>query len=281
MTRRLVVAPHRMVPTVPKRNGDEMLQVSEAIRSRIKKFDGVVILDLDMPNLENEVIDAAGIDHIAISGARALRVTIRNLNGTMTVSGAPQPTICTQLRVERCNVKRLSSSAAEFLNCAFVETVIHELLGAGATFSHCSFSGSVKKGIFFPKAKGARTSRDSSDFEENDFTKCELGDVSFRGGVNLKKQRFSSEQTKLIIERAPALLELLDRELEEDQTSDGVRKLRNFVRRSVVDFGQQQIFVSKPIAREFLCKYLADFEKERDALSPEFAEWARVIRRYC
>ncbi len=254
-------------------------RLSPKIRSCIQRQEGLVFLNLDLEKIENEDIDATGIDDIGIATRELANVRIRNFSGTLTLGGSSNWPHCRKLTIQDCVSGRFGLYQSVFVECEFIECEIDELWATDSVFTRCKFTGSIKKGVFTRKPKSAA---DNFEFEGNDFRECDLGDVSFRLGIDLRKQRFNPVQTRMNIHDAPELLRQLESCVEHGNASSGLLKLSAFLQQSVSLFKQRDVFVSKPFAKAYLCRYLAEVdEDERNRVSPRFTKWAQELQIQC
>jgi len=249
-----------------------------AIGNYESSVEGLRILNLEAERLADHEVNAVDIDHIAIAAREVEAVRIVGLTGSLHVGGGGIKPNCYGLLLERCVVGRLALYDAVLANCSFVECQIDELLASGSIFSDCKFTGRIAKGIFAPRSA---SEPGAPQFENNDFSECDLGDVAFRGGIDLSRQRFNPVQTRMNIENAELLLSRIDQRISAGSSATGLADIRAFLKRSM-DFNQSHIFISKEVARRYLVKYIANIDQaERKMVSSEFADWANEIERHC
>lgn len=80
---------------------------------------------------------------------------------------------------------------ARFERCTFLRCDFGEHFSFCADYIDCTFSGKVKKAVFYGRAPGGHGCDGKTNvFEGNDFADATLGDVGFRGGVNAAAQRW-------------------------------------------------------------------------------------------
>jgi hypothetical protein len=266
--------------SVPLSRG-ELPGIPESLKSRLRKIEALVVLDLGGVNLADEHVDATGVDHIAIGGATLRRIVFENIRGSVFIDSGLSSTECSHLQFTNCVVDRFTTKGVTFADCRFIDVTFEELFADDSTLSTCIFSGAIHKGIFSAKPATSPGATTLPAFEGNDFTACELGDVDFRGGIDLLKQRFGSDQRRLIVDDGPRMLDELNRYLKVCNNSVGARRLRDFFQRSVHDYRQRQVFISLPFAKNFLCGYLMELGKDRSLVSAEFAAWASDIEKSC
>jgi hypothetical protein len=94
---------------------------------------------------------------------------------------------------------------ARFLRCSFRDVDIRNWRGHTLELVDCTFSGRLKRGVFFgavPPEKQVFLRRDRNEFRGNDFAAMELIDVMFRLGVDLSQQRLPSGSQYLYLPNA-------------------------------------------------------------------------------
>jgi hypothetical protein len=171
----------------------------------------------------------------------------------------------------------MTASLAAFEACQFLACTFAAIRAVGASFVGCIFEGTVRSAIFDCTYYRQLEPQGSLPFFDNDFRSCELRDTSFRGGVDLHRQTFSDEQERLNIPDGRRLLaELDDLIRKRGAAAAGLRKFHESLHRTVIDFHQEQVFVSK----EFLQEVRADSGELWDRCAagyPEFARWASGV----
>jgi hypothetical protein len=253
-------------------------KLAAKLQSRLDSVDGRVFLDLS--GIESESIVATDIDDLSVH-SNVLDLSVREFKGTVDVGRAEQLTVCRRLRLVNCSINTMTASRAAFEECEFVDCNFRALRAVGASFVRCTFSGLIRSAIFQRESRprGLGGAQELLPFEGNDFSHCELLDTDFRGGIDLRKQTFSTQQQQLIIPAATQLLAQLDAYMLKTRAGAGVRKFHEFLRRSVVDFKQEEVFVSTDILRKTLAPHLRDFRGKVAEVSPAFARWAATAER--
>jgi hypothetical protein len=92
-------------------------------------------------------------------------------------------------------INATTPGTARFLRCSFREVHIQDFFGLTCGFVDCVFSGTIEKAVFQSKLLGPhrdRFGRSENDFRGNDFSGAKLGDVAFRGGIDLTSQNLPS-----------------------------------------------------------------------------------------
>jgi hypothetical protein len=267
------------VDTLPR--GVKVSGVPKGLASRVRKVHDFVVLDLNGVALVDAHIDARDIGYIPVGNGSLTNVVIENMVGDIFIEGDARPTICRNLTLRKSKVRKLTTQRAVFAECVFEDVAIAELWSTGSVFWRCHFSGKIDKGLFSPGTRDTRLQVDRMSFEENDFSQCDLRDVDFRGGVELPKQKFSQAQAALIVSDGPLIVDALERFVEAHSECAGAHSLLKYFRRAVTEFEQRQVFVSKQVAKNVICKHLADLGKRRSAVSAEFAAWVAEIDEVC
>lgn len=112
-------------------------------------------------------------------------------------------------RFEDCRVRELHLGESVFKRCKFVDVRIHSLWSDGADIVDCVFSGVIKSGVLQPNSPSpsiAKT-RQPRQIVGNDFSQCDLGSDVFRGGVDLRFQRFRGVGDECLVFDGPSFLE--------------------------------------------------------------------------
>ncbi len=93
-----------------------------------------------------------------------------------------------------------------FVDCSFDGTLIRNWRSKDAELVNCSFSGRIQDVVFEGKASldnRAYLQRDINQFERNDFSQATLSRCSFRGGIDLTKQRLPMGPEYVYLADAP------------------------------------------------------------------------------
>lgn len=96
---------------------------------------------------------------------------------------------------------------ARFISCTFEDAVIEHWFCFGVELVDCTFSGKLKKVVFngeVPRDKREVVNRRYNQFENNDFSRARLNDVSFRTGIVLTKQQLPTGDEYRFLQDAPA-----------------------------------------------------------------------------
>jgi hypothetical protein len=148
------------------------------------------------------------------------------------------------------------------MNCSFRNVRIHEFYGFDVELIDCVFSGRIDGGIL----NGTRDplglrlrrferwfGRKSNEISGNNFSQCELGDFSFRTGIDLEAQRLPT---------GPHYLYLIDSALAVERGRAGIaswpddetRRLASILLDIMADdlsAGQKQQFYRLPVRGQF------------------------------
>jgi uncharacterized protein YjbI with pentapeptide repeats len=89
--------------------------------------------------------------------------------------------------------KVIAPGRATFLRCSFRDVQVGEIFAKEAEFVDCVFSGRIRTAVFSGTPYNtAHLDRDTNLYLNNDFSQVTFGDVAFRRGVDLAKQRLPS-----------------------------------------------------------------------------------------
>jgi hypothetical protein len=112
----------------------------------------------------------------------------------------------------------------------------------------CQFSGLIKDGNFWltkrdPKAEALQLSLAHACFEGNDFSECELRNVSFRGGIDIEAQTFGDKDGGLVIPNGPQFLERWSKQVKSRSVRDRLSWFTHYVRLTVDQFDQHSVYI--------------------------------------
>ncbi|MDR1443023.1 MAG: hypothetical protein LBJ02_11720 [Bifidobacteriaceae bacterium] len=85
-----------------------------------------------------------------------------------------------------------SGDVARFVRCSFENVRIRDWYCWEVEFVDCVFSGVLRNVVFdgqVPEMNRGRAGRDVNEFIGNDFSRADLRGVTFRGGIDLGRQR--------------------------------------------------------------------------------------------
>ncbi len=113
----------------------------------------------------------------------------------------------------------------------------------------CQFSGIIKDGNFWltkrdPKAEARQLSLAHACFEGNDFSECELRNVSFRGGIDIEAQTFGDKYDGLVIPNGPQFLDRWSKQVKSRSVRDRLSWFTHYVRLTVDQFDQRSVYIN-------------------------------------
>jgi hypothetical protein len=145
------------------------------------------------------VLSGRRLEYFCAIGSRFQQCSFRDVKFGSAVWGAGR----TQSEYTNCcfdgaTFRSVVPGNARFVNCSFRNVRIHELYGHDVELVDCVFSGCIDKGFLngtrdplglrfglFERLVG----RKKNQISGNDFSQCELGDFSFRTGIDLEQQQ--------------------------------------------------------------------------------------------
>ena len=152
---------------------------------------------------------------------------------------------------DRCRITATTPGVARFVRCSFRNCTIRDFFGHFVEFVDCVFSGRIRKAVFFGRTPDHHEElgidRATNAFHGNDFRDCELIDVSFRGGIDLRAQTLPQGPGYLyLMDGAHALARARKCVLGWDDLED--RRIAMAMLRGLemdVAGGQEQLFISR------------------------------------
>jgi uncharacterized protein YjbI with pentapeptide repeats len=116
----------------------------------------------------------------------------------------PKPTLFKRCSFVTSDLLQSHLINARFEECDFSGARIEEWTSSIAEFVECRFEGTLERCIFWGRPHGPlgdalRPKRVRNEFRGNDFSHADLRDCSFRGGIDIREQRWptSSEYVRL------------------------------------------------------------------------------------
>lgn len=118
----------------------------------------------------------------------------------------------------RADLSRTLPGIARFERCQFDHTRIDKWFAFQAEFVDCTFSGPIKSvrfhGTVEPTELAPRVGRTANEFRGNDFSRADLVDVEFVGGIDIDRQRWPASSDYRRIDRLPDRLHAASRVVE-------------------------------------------------------------------
>jgi len=103
----------------------------------------------------------------------------------------------------RCKFAFGAVGNARLVRCRFESCRLENLIGTNLELIECTFPDTtIMKGVFHGKVEGStqvRAQRSVNEIRGNDFSQTELGDVDFRGGIDLTKQKLPISEEYLFV----------------------------------------------------------------------------------
>lgn len=138
---------------------------------------------------------------------------------------------------------------ARFVDCSFRNVRLTNWIATTMELVGCTFSGTLRRAIFnarVPAQLGEELGRLENEFHDNDWRNMTLRDVTFRGGIDLARERLPVGEEYLYVPNAGAALALARRHLESNVDTfreDGLLLLT--VLEAEVSRGQRQLFLCR------------------------------------
>jgi hypothetical protein len=102
-----------------------------------------------------------------------------------------------------CDLRGVDVAEARFENCSFADAKIEEWMTYCAEFVDCDFATRIVNCVFSATPRNCSHRRRKNDFRGNDFSRAELIDTVFIGGVDLDLQRWPTSEDYVRIDDAP------------------------------------------------------------------------------
>jgi len=168
----------------------------------------------------------------------------------VTLGAGQEVSVYTDCAFSGLKARHMAGGFVRFERCAFTGVDIRDWRCFTVEMIDCTFTGRLRGGFFngtVPAEYRQLLGRDRNEFHSNDFSQAVFGDVDFRTGIDLTRQRLPTGEKYLYLPDAPAAIaaarsaiaEWADEELAQ-QASFFLSMLDRDVRG-----GQQQLFVSE------------------------------------
>jgi hypothetical protein len=181
-------------------------------------------------------------------GAKLSNVLFEKLNVVFALGGGQVLTTLTECVFDRCVLKGPGGGGwLSFERCEFRDCTLRNMILNKSDFVGCTFSGKIINSVFCASLspheirQGVKT---KNNIVDNDFTDCIFAGVSFRGGVDLERQRLPAAQPGLLCVDGPAVIKALYERFvrgkgEADEWATCVRVLQE-----EVENGQHHLYLS-------------------------------------
>jgi len=99
-------------------------------------------------------------------------------------------TVYTACTFNECDLRGIDPGDARFESCSFVNAKISDWMAYCAEFVDCDFSTRIVNSIFSATPRNCSTGRAGNEFRGNDFSRAELIETAFVGGIDLDLHRW-------------------------------------------------------------------------------------------
>lgn len=172
---------------------------------------------------------------------------------SVSFGGGTKPSRYVQCKFDGSKLINLSVGLARFEQCSFLNVDIEGLFTHAAEFVDCTFSGKLRRSVFFGRVCGVYEKdvdglkRAINEFRGNDFSSMQFIDVDFRAGVDLTLQRLPSGDNYLYLENAEEKLSNLREKYVLQPASERRREVFDFLQsvEEEVRNGQRDLFLCK------------------------------------
>lgn len=107
--------------------------------------------------------------------------------------GGARQSVIEDCLFSRCKFTFGAVGNVRLVRCRFESCQLENMIGTTLELIECTFSDTtIKKGVFHGRVEGSvqvRSQRALNEIRDNDFSRADLDDVDFRGGIDLTKQK--------------------------------------------------------------------------------------------
>jgi hypothetical protein len=194
----------------------------------------------------SQVIDMSDVDSLILERCFFEDVTVLNLRGQAYLGAAGTSTF-RGCRFERPRLDLLNLGRSSLEVCIFNDMRVRQLWSFDASIMRCEFSGVLKTAIITTIPALSSTRTEPVAITGNDFSRCVLEDVDFRGAIDLDAQLFDTEAVFPItrFEERLARVEM------QRTLGPAERKWVDFVRGYMRDYGQEHVFIPSKLWRHY------------------------------
>ena len=155
-----------------------------------------------------ETFDLTGARFLFVEEGVFRRCAFTGMKGEATLGIGRKRSKYYDCRFEDCRLTELRLGYSTLRRCHFVGAKIKNLFSSKSDLVDCTFSGSIASGIVqpVPPAPLPGSEQRPRQIIGNDFSQCELGSYLFRGGVDLRFQRFAGVGDECLVFDGPAFL---------------------------------------------------------------------------
>lgn len=209
----------------------------------------------DAVRLHNAVLEGAdfsgrNLTTFSVAESRLTRCRFNEVRAPVgSLGGGYRATYYVDCHFDGMKLKKVLPGRATFLACSFQDVHIGEFYAQNAEFVDCVFSGTLKKAIFsaVPLEYDERLGRKTNEYRGNDFSRAHFGDVSFRRGVDLGKQRLPVGPEYVYIGAADAAVARAEAAIESWSDEYSAKNVQIVLRVLKLEIarGQRDLFVTK------------------------------------
>jgi hypothetical protein len=188
------------------------------------------------------------LDAISVSESKLTGCVFRNVRTRSASFGAGRKqSVYTDCLFDRCDFEVGVAGNARFVGCEFTSCKLAGIVSVTLELIDCEFSATTVRGCVFhakvPVSSPVYRDRKLNEFRGNDFSRAELIDTDFRGGIELEERHLPHGRGYLLVRDIPGALqagEVLSRSLAEPSDQ---RNLQKFMRRLTFAASQGQTSV--------------------------------------
>lgn len=157
------------------------------------------------------------------------------------------PTLYERCVFDGSKYVQVAGLLCDFLDCSFEGVNFNKVQFVKSSFRHCRFAGTLSDVVFWgsipPEMIRYYPAR-RIEFTDNDFSRCALQGVSFKGGIDLPRQRLPTSPSYSIVRADPRSLEHASEEVDrwpDDERTFG--RMMMEILAAEASLGQSLVFV--------------------------------------
>lgn len=210
--------------------------------------EGGVNVVLYRRDVSGQQFDCSDVRELSISGCTVKGAAFFGLTGALRLGDQRGLSEFHDCIFKGCVIPFLYLNYVLLDRCRFIDCRILSFMTKYTGICDCQFSGLIKGGNFWltkrnPRAEARQLSLAHACFEGNDFSECELRNVSFRGGIDVGAQTFGDRYGGLIIPNGPQFLDRWSKQVKSRSVQDRLSWLTHYVRLTVDQFGQRSVYI--------------------------------------
>jgi len=195
------------------------------------------------------------LDTFGVMGSRFTGCVFRNIRAQNVSLGAGMDqSVYVDCTFDRLKTPYMAGGRTRFERCIFTAVDIRDWRCFTVEMVDCTFSGRLRGGFFngtVPVEDRQRLGRERNEFHGNDFSQALFGDVDFRTGIDLTRQRLPEKGAYLFLPDAPAAIAAARASIaqweDEGQKDDAEFFLAQ--RDDDARAGQHQLFIPESVLR--------------------------------